>query len=144
MADMMILEIPTERFDDVITLIDHMGWQVHDVDEAQLKAAQKVWAECGVEPDYAIHNTYCDNSLDFNFIMEFYPTEDTRVMIDAINAYLKDTATIDLHFTIGGNTRRLSGRLMRFYSGHDRHGKILGHVYHNLAGWWEVSAFVTI
>ena len=53
MADMMILEIPTERFDDVITLIDHMGWQVHDVDEAQLKAAQKVWAECGVEPDYA-------------------------------------------------------------------------------------------
>jgi hypothetical protein len=136
MADMMMLEVPTERLDDVHTLIDYMGWQVGVVDDAQLSAARVVRDACGFEPDYCVHSIDSDDALDSPYIVEFYPTDDARVMIDAIRAYIKATTPIDLHFTVGGGP--LSGRKMFFYDSRFDGARKLGYVWHRLDGWWVV------
>lgn len=74
------VEIPPDRISDVETLIDYIGWGVHEVDSDMVFAAISVWDKCGVAPDYAVNTVY--------YGMEFLVTEDTPYILDAIRSYL--------------------------------------------------------
>lgn len=137
MDKIISLYVPIERRIDVGTLIDYMGWgHAGDMDfepsDAQLDAAEKVWGKCGVEPDYS----YRYEDMGEHILFEFWPTHDARIMMSAIEAYLKATI-INLHFTISDGP--LSGRKMFFYDGPGDGARKLGYVWHNLEGWWVVT-----
>ena len=135
------LLVPPDYLSEVVDLIDHMGWGVHNMDNAQLECAERVWFQVGTEPDYVVIDT--TPTWDVMYAIRFADRDDdAQVMVDALNDYIsrKYTAkTVDLHFTIGDNPNRLSGRLMMFYTPDDSgFNKSIGHVYHDLDGWWKV------
>ena len=82
-----ILLVPPDYLHEVVTLIDHMGWGVHDMDASQLACAQRVWDQVGTEPDYTILDT--QPTWDAMYAIRFYRRDDDAdVMIAALNDYI--------------------------------------------------------
>ena len=140
------LSVPSGRATEAGMLIDYMGWGntehgddfTHAMSDDQIKAATEVWAECGGDPDYS----YRHEDHGHYTLFEFWPSDDARIMVDAVTSYLAATTkTTDIHFTLGKGMPSLprgalSGRKIFFYDSPDDGARKLGGVWHRLDGWW--------